>query len=89
MILTVAVIRVQNVSFAVVLVKRSITANSLKAEEVRKSLQVEHKVFPELPLILASQDSWGRFQYSGRRDIVNFLCKIDSGRIPWKKYRFP
>lgn len=43
-------------------------------------------LFPGMPLILASQDSQGRFEYQGRKDIVEFLASIDASRIPWKRY---
>jgi hypothetical protein len=42
--------------------------------------------FQGLPIVLASQDSRGVFEYQGRRDIVDFLASIDPSRIPWKHY---
>lgn len=80
-----AVVKEQGVTFAVALVKVSAMQTIKSASSARDSLQ---SYFPGLPLILASQDSRGRFTYHGRKDIVAFLAKIDAYRLPWKEYTF-
>ena len=80
-----AVIKEQNVTFAIVVVKESATQSSTACDSARASFQ---PYFPRLPLILASQDSRGQFKYQGRKDIVGFLANIDPSRIPWKEYTF-
>jgi hypothetical protein len=85
-----AVVKEQGITFAIVVVKRSAiqtaTATATDADAARKTFRV---YFPGLPLVLASQDSRGRFEYQGRRDIVNFLANIDPARIPWMEYTIP
>ncbi|MBP1998737.1 hypothetical protein [Peptostreptococcus canis] len=84
MIFTGSVIKEQGVTFAIVLVKNSFLNNSSREiEEFRNSFL---PVFGQMPIILASQDSRGTFQYHGRKDIVKFLANIDPSRIPWKEY---
>ena len=75
----------QSVSFAIVLVKSSVTAspNSEQTKEVMASFQ---PLFPNVPIVLASQNSRGAFTYVGRSDIVKFLADIDPSCIPWKEY---
>lgn len=80
-----AVVKEQGVTFAIVIVKQSATQNSVSSNNARSAFQ---GFFPGMPLILASQDSSGRFTYQGRKDIVAFLARLDPGRIPWKKYTF-
>ncbi len=80
-----AVVKEQGVTFAIVLVKPSAMQTNLDASRTREESQA---LFPGLPIILASQETRGRFKYSGREDIVKFLASIDPARIPWKKYTF-
>lgn len=80
-----AVVREQGVTFAVVIVKPHVLNTSSGADEARAGFR---RYFPSMPLVLAAQDSRGRFEYQGRRDIVDFLASISASRIPWKKYSF-
>ena len=85
MTLDAAIIKEQGILFAVVIVKPHVTASQDSADQMRRSLATVSD-FANLPIILASQDSKGRFEYQGRRDIVDFLASIDSARIPWNRY---
>ena len=78
-----AVVKEQGVTFAIVIVKPSAIQTSTAADEARTSFR---PLFPGLPLVLAAQDSRGRFEYQGRNDLVRFLASIDPRRIPWKEY---
>ncbi len=78
-----AIVREQGISFAIVLVKNYAIQSSFEASRTREAFQ---PYFSGLPLILAAQDSRGRYEYQGRSDIVDFLASIDSRRIPWAKY---
>ena len=78
-----AVVKEQGVSFAIIIVKKSAMQTSYTARKARASVQ---GLFPRLPIVLASQDSGGRFEYRGRNDLVKFLASIDASRIPWKEY---
>ncbi len=78
-----AVIIEQGVTFAIVVVKQSVTNYTSRIIRVRSSLQ---PFFPNMPIILMSQDKNGTPHYYGRRDIVEFLKTIRLDQIPWKEY---
>lgn len=80
-----ALVKEQEVSFAVVVVKKHIIQNSISAKETAVAFQ---PYFPGVPIILMAQDSRGIPTYYGRKDIVNFLSHIHPSRIPWKRYSF-
>lgn len=78
-----AVIIEQGVTFAVIAVKQSVTRYTTKIIRTRQELS---PFFPNMPIILMSQDSSGRPHYYGRKDIVDFLQSIRMDQIPWKVY---
>lgn len=78
-----AVVREQGVTFAIFIVKEPILKSPL---EIDKARTVGQQLYPDLPIVLAAQDSHGVFEYQGRPDLVKFLASIDAARIPWKRY---
>lgn len=80
-----AVIKEQNVTFAIVIVKQHVLQSQSQAEE---AVQAFRPYFPGVPLVLMAQDGRGVPTYRGRRDIVNFLANIHVSQIPWKEYTF-
>ena len=78
-----AIVKEQGVTFAVVVVKRSVLQSPVRRGKAIESFQ---PLFPGLPLVLMAQDSRGVPSYHGRQDIVKFLANIDHQRIPWKRY---
>ena len=78
-----AVIIEQGVTFAIVVVKQSVTNYTSRIIKTRQQLQ---NFFPNMPIILMSQDSAGTPHYYGRRDIVEFLKTVRLDQIPWKEY---
>jgi hypothetical protein len=78
-----AVVKEQNVTFAVVVVKQHVVDNSAEASRTIVSFR---PVFPGLPVVLMGQDSFGRPKFYGRRDIVNFLSHVPLQAILWRKY---
>ena len=78
-----SVIIEQGVTFAIVVVSKSVTNYTSRIIKVRHQLQ---PLFPRMPIILMSQDSQGKPSYFGRRDIVKFLESIRVDQIPWKIY---
>ncbi|MBI5945757.1 MAG: hypothetical protein HY864_15455 [Chloroflexi bacterium] len=78
-----ALIKEQSVTFAVVVVKKSVVDNRLTAQDAIQSFQ---PVFPGKPVILMAQDSRGVPTYLGRQDIVKFLANIPMSAIPWREY---
>lgn len=80
---TAALIREQNVEFAVVLVTRQAMQPGSREAAVRSA----QTFFPGRPVVLCSQDSRGKSTYYGRRDLVQFLARVFFEQLPWKKYR--
>ena len=78
-----AVIIEQGVTFAVIAVKQSVTNYTARIVQVRQELQY---FFPNMPIILMSQDKNGTPHFYGRKDIVEFLKTIRLDQIPWKDY---
>ncbi len=78
-----ALIKEQGVTFAVVIVKKSVLDNRSNASNVIQSFQ---PVFPGVPIILMAQDSRGVPTYLGRPDIVKFLANVPLAAIPWQEY---
>jgi hypothetical protein len=83
-----AIIKEQGVTFGIIIVKIQAISTPSEADKTRALFQSGLREFQGIPLILASQDSSGRFQYQGRKDIVKFLASIDASRIPWKRYTY-
>lgn len=78
-----AVIIEQGVTFAIVSVRPTITQYTVRAAAFRREVSL---FFPNMPIILMSQDNNGRPHYYGRQDIVAFLKSIRIDQIPWKEY---
>lgn len=78
-----AVIKEQGVTFAVVIVKKTVVDNRMEANSTIRSFQ---SIFPGIPTVLMAQDYQGRAEYYGRQDISRFLANIPLHAIPWKEY---
>ncbi len=78
-----AVIKEQGVTFAVVIVKKSIIDNRFEANNAIRSFQ---PLFPGIPVVLMAQDYRGIPNYYGRRDVSRFLASVPPHAIPWKEY---
>lgn len=78
-----AVIIEQGVTFAIVAVRSTVTQYTVRSIRMRRALSV---YFPNMPIILMSQDSSGTPHFYGRKDIVDFLKTIRLDQIPWKEY---
>lgn len=78
-----AVIREQGVSFAVVIVKKHILDNRIRADAAIRSFG---PAFRDMPVLLMAQDARGRPSYYGRPDISRFLANVPLGAIPWRRY---
>ena len=81
-----ALIKEQGITFGIIIVKMSLLhSTSSTIEDFRNSCS---PLFPRVPIILMAQDSRGIPTYHGRKDIVNFLAKVNPSRIPWKEYSY-
>ncbi len=78
-----AVIREQDVTFAVVIVKSHVVSNSFEAD---RTIAGFRPLFPGLPVVLMSQDSRGVPTYYGRRDISQFMASVPLECVRWKEY---
>lgn len=83
MLLHGAVICEQGVTFAIISVKPTVTMYTVRATAFRREIA---PFFPNMPIILMSQDQNGTPRYYGRKDIVDFLKTIRLEQIPWKTY---
>src|SRR5689334_15786177 len=80
--LTAAVIKEQNVTFAVVVVSRAALSDKNTADMLIKTLEPS---FGGIPVVLMAQDQAGTPAYYGRPDIAEFLSKVPAQSIPWKQ----
>ena len=80
-----ALIREQNVTFAVVEVPPSVLDSGDAA--VRKERERYELVFRKIPIVLAARGADKRARFLGRPDIVKYLLKAGWSRIPWKRYQ--
>ncbi len=74
-----ALVKEQNVTFAIVVVKPLILNNPSELHRVRDGYS---RYFPGVPLVLMAQDQRGIPVFHGRKDLVNFLSRIEIARIP-------
>jgi len=81
-----ALIREQNVTFAIVIVKEHILQGSSQTKD--ETLRSFQPLFPGVPVTLMAQNHHGIPTYYGRPDIVNFLSNVSIDRIPWKEYTY-
>lgn len=80
---TAAVVKEQKVTFAVVIVKRSVFDNQKFADGLIDHLS---SGFGGIPVVLMAQDVQGAPTYYGRTDIAKFLANVPLDSIPWKQY---
>ncbi len=78
-----ALIREQNITFAVVIVKQHIIQSDSTA---RDAIAAFAPAFPGVPVVLMAQDSRGVPTYYGRRDIAQFMAKVPMHAVPWKRF---
>ena len=78
-----AVIKEQGLTFAVIIVKKSVIDKPSPAPPAIQSFQ---PLFPGIPVILMARDFRRRPIYYGRRNISRFLASVPIQAIPWKEY---
>jgi hypothetical protein len=81
--ITAAVVREQQTTFAVVVVKQS-AMQPHNREGTQRSFQ---PLFPGLPVVLMSQDHRGTPTYWGRSDISRFLAEVHPASLPWREHQ--
>lgn len=74
----------QGVTFAVIIVNRSVIHNRIEAHKIIQNFQ--QQIFSGMPVILMAQDPRGTPTYYGRQDISRFLSRVPLSAIPWKEY---
>lgn len=78
-----AVVKEQSQTFGVVVVRSGVLRDPNRAADMR---QLGVQAWGVMPIVLAAQDSSGRFEYQGRRDIVHFLANLHPSQIPWREW---
>jgi hypothetical protein len=80
-----AVLKEQNVKFAVVKVK----PKTLESASVRDhALEKFDKIFEGLPIVLVAEQDKGAPTCFGRKDIAQYLATVKISQIPWKQYTY-
>lgn len=77
------VVREQGVTFAVVLVKKSMIDSP--SGRVRTQ-QAFAEIFEGVPVVLMARDDEGRASFWGRSDLSRFLANTPLDAIPWCEY---
>jgi hypothetical protein len=80
-----AIVKEQDVTFGIAVVKAHVLDNHIDANELIATYQ---RILGVAPVVLMAQDSSCIPTYYGRKDIVAFLANIDMERIPWKTYTY-
>ncbi|MDO3412526.1 hypothetical protein QWJ34_22365 [Saccharibacillus sp. CPCC 101409] len=78
-----AVIERQGATFAVVAVKLHVLGFSGTCEEAAAKYE---PCFPDMPIVLMSQDADGVPKYCGDSDCVAYLSELGAASIPWQTY---
>lgn len=78
-----AVIREQDVTFAIAVVQRHILNSN---SEANKTIHALASIFGFVPIVLMAQDACGTPTLYGRQDIVRFLRNVPLDAIPWMEY---
>lgn len=78
-----AVIKEQDVTFAIVVVKPYALNDKKFADGLIDALEPS---FGGIPVVLMVQDIQGTPTYYGRKDIAEFMAKVPLDSVPWKKY---
>lgn len=78
-----AVVRNDEFTFVVIIVRREVLENSFS---IRQAREIFKKYFPLYPIVLMAQDARYNAIYDGPEDIVENLADLDPQRLPWQKY---
>lgn len=79
------IVKEQDVTFGIVVVKESAIRDSGTANDLIVQYQL---IMGVAPVVLMAQDFRGTPRYYGCKDVVNFLASIDFRRIPWQNYTY-
>jgi hypothetical protein len=78
-----AVIREQNVTFGIVILRHQALRDPTQQHQMQR---FGLAAFGPMPIVLMAQDAAGTPTYYGRQDIVNFLSSVPLEAIPWRRY---
>ena len=81
--MTAALTKVQNTTFAVVMVKNHVLDSPSESDNVIRAAAN----LLRCPLIVLIGESNRKLRGS-RQDVVNFVAKIDTARLPWKTWTY-
>ena len=79
-----AVVKKDESTFVVVIVKRDVLENDLLISE---AVKVFSKFFPLMPVVLMAQNFRGDGIYHGPEDLVRLLDKVKPEDLSWKTYQ--
>jgi hypothetical protein len=70
-------------AFAVVRVQRDVVSSP---DDAKRTIDSLAHLFPEMPIVLAAEESRGRMMYFGRSDISNVVASTNLDDIAWREY---
>lgn len=78
-----ALIKISEITFAIIEVNSDILNNDIKALDYIK----QHSfIFPRVAIVLMAFDENKRPIYYGKKEITHLLVNIHPSQIPWKRY---
>lgn len=78
-----AIVRNDEFTFVVIIVKREVLENSFTSKQAR---DIFRKYFPLYPIVLMAQDVKYNGIFDGPDEIVEYLSEIDIQKLPWSTY---
>lgn len=78
-----AIVRQDEFTFVVIIVKKEVLANSFSVKQAR---DIFRRYFPLYPIVLMAQDARYNPVFDGPEEIVAFLSTVDIHKLPWSTY---
>lgn len=78
-----AVVRQDELTFVVIIIKREVLENSFLKKQAR---DIFRRYFPLYPIVLMAQDERYNAVFDGPAEIVDYLSEIDVQMLPWSTY---
>lgn len=78
-----AVVRDDEATFVVIIVKKEVMDNRFS---IRQARDIFKKYFPLYPIVLMAQDERYNEVFDGPAELVESLTEIDVRKLPWNTY---
>lgn len=78
-----ALIKISDITFAIIEVEETTILDDLKATDYVKKHSF---IFPRIPIVLMTLTENEKPIYYGKKELIHLLANIHPKQIPWKKY---